>query len=376
MMHKDENSFQYSSLILQEREPSYKLLVESVRDYAIFMLDTQGRIVTWNVGAERIKGYASEEIIGKHFSIFYPPEAVAARYPEYELKKAKEDGRFEDEGWRVKKDGSTFWVNVVITAIYDADNVHIGFSKITRDLTEKVRNEELMQKNKELHRINTDLDNFIYTASHDLKSPIVNLEGLFSLLSKRLTHTDNSPEQKILEMMKASIYNLSNTIAHLTEVTKIQKDAKETLETVYFQAVLDNIKIDIEQLIIDSGAEIEAVFDEKEILFNRINLRSIIYNLLTNAIKYRSPLRPLQIKISTYRDSGYTVLSVKDNGLGLTASQKSKLFSLFKRFHTHVAGTGVGLFLIKRIIENNNGKIEVESEFEKGSEFKVFFARQ
>jgi PAS domain S-box-containing protein len=373
-MNEEENSSRQSSLLLQESEPSYKLLVESVHDYAIFMLDTRGRIVTWNIGAERIKGYRAEEIIGRHFSIFYPPEVVAANFTEYELKKAREDGRFEDEGWRVRKDGSTFWANVVITPVYNATNTQIGYSKITRDLTERVRNEELMKKNKELHKINTDLDNFIYTASHDLKSPVVNLEGLLSILSKKLNQTENSSEKEILEMMKVSISNLNKTITNLTEITKVQKDVEESLEVVSFQEVLTEVKADIAQLILDSKAIVEEVLDMKEILFNRAYLRSIIYNLLTNAIKYRSPVRPLEIKISTYREFTYSVLSVKDNGLGLTKDQQSKLFSLFRRFHSHVEGSGTGLYLIKRIIENRNGRVEVESELEAGSEFKVFFA--
>jgi signal transduction histidine kinase len=289
------------------------------------------------------------------------------------LKKAKQEGRFEDEGWRVRKDGSIFWANVVITALYNARNEHIGYSKITRDLTEKVRNEELMKKNRELHKINTDLDNFIYTASHDLKSPIVNLEGLLSLLSKKLSYPQHSTEQKIVEMMNVSILNLHKTISHLIDITKIQNNEDDTLAVISFKEIVDNVKADINPQIIESGAAIEETFDIKEILFNRAYLKSILYNLLTNAIKYRSSARPLKIKISTYKDSAYTVLSVKDNGLGLTKAQQSKLFTLFKRFHSHVEGSGTGLYLIKRIIENKGGKIEVLSELDAGSEFKIFF---
>jgi signal transduction histidine kinase len=174
-------------------------------------------------------------------------------------------------------------------------------------------------------------------------------------------------------MMQVCISKLNNTIASLAEITKVQKNVEETLEVVLFEEVLDNVKTDIEPLIIDAKAVIEEHLDIKEILFNHAYLRSIIYNLLTNAIKYRSPARPLQIKIRTYRESAYIVLSVKDNGLGLTKDQQSKLFSLFRRFHTHVEGSGTGLYLIKRIIENKDGRVEVESELEVGSEFKIFF---
>ncbi|WPP50614.1 PAS domain-containing protein [Catalinimonas niigatensis] len=146
---------------LRESEERSRRLIETVKDYAIFLLTPEGRIATWNEGAKRIKGYEAEEIIGCHFSKFYPPEAIMAQYPQFELAKAMEDGRFEDEGWRIKKDGSMFWANVVITPVYDDQKQHIGFTKITRDLSERVRNEALMKKNIALHKINTDLDNFV-----------------------------------------------------------------------------------------------------------------------------------------------------------------------------------------------------------------------
>ncbi len=358
---------------MNESEERWRLLIEGTKDYAIFMLGHEGEVISWNIGAERITGYKAGEITGKHFSVFYPSQAVADKFPEYELKKAKEDGRFEDEGWRLRKDGSTFWANVVITAMYNNQNKHIGFSKITRDLTEKVRNEELMQKNKELHKINTDLDNFIYSASHDLKAPIANLQGLLTVLGKHLHDRISPAERKIMELMNISVVNLNQTVINLTEITKVQKDIEESLETISFIEILNQIKIDIAQLIVESGAGIEENFEVPEIIFNRAYLRSIVYNLVSNAIKYRSPLRPPQVKISTYTESDYIVLSVKDNGLGLTASQQSKLFSLFKRFHNHVEGSGTGLYMIKRMVENKSGKIEVKSEPGIGSEFKVFF---
>ncbi|QHT66379.1 PAS domain S-box protein [Rhodocytophaga rosea] len=375
-MIEEEDAFKHSGPLWLEGDSINKLIIESVKDYAIFMLDTDGRILTWNIGAERIKGYQAKEIIGKHFSVFYPPEALADQYPQYELRKAKQEGRFEDEGWRVRKDGSTFWANVVITAIYNTDTQHIGFSKVTRDLTEKLRNEELMKKNKELHKINIDLDNFIYTASHDLKAPIVNLEGLLSRLSKKLILIESSAEMEILEMMKTSILNLKKTIANLVEITKSQQNTGEAIEAISFSEIIDHAKEDIDLLIVESDAQFREELMVKEVLFNRAYLKSILHNLLTNAIKYRSPSRDLQITIRTYREASYIVLSVKDNGLGLSKTQQSNLFSLFRRFHTHVEGSGIGLYLVKRIIENRQGRIEIESEINKGSEFKIFFVSE
>lgn len=358
---------------MYESEERSRLLIEGIRDYAIFMIGTDGHVTSWNIGAERITGYTSEQITGRHFSVFYLPQAIADKFPDYELKKAKENGRFEDEGWRLRKDGSTFWANVLITPIYNEQNRLIGYSKITRDLTEKVRNEELMQKNKELHKINTDLDNFIYTASHDLKAPIANLQGLIAVLEKQLNQKASPAEKKILGLMNVSIENLTQTIANLTEITKVQKDVEQSAETISFKEILHQIKLDVEQQLLDSGAVLEENLTVENIEFNRAYLRSILYNLLSNAMKYRSPARPLHITISTYAADAYIVLSVKDNGLGLTETQQAKLFSLFKRFHNHVEGSGIGLYMIKRIIENKNGRIEVASKPDLGTEFKVFF---
>jgi PAS domain S-box-containing protein len=136
-----------------ESEGRFRLLVESVRDYAIFMLDPDGRVLTWNAGAERFKGYQANEIIGQHFSRFYPPEALARDLPRHELEVAKETGTFEDDGWRVRKDGSLFWANVVITAVRDATGKLLGFAKVTRDLTQRRNQEEALRQSEERFRL-------------------------------------------------------------------------------------------------------------------------------------------------------------------------------------------------------------------------------
>ncbi len=373
MSSNNKNFLKQTTKLPDESEDIYKLLVESVYDYAIFMLDAKGRVKTWNKGAERIKGYSAKEIIGKHFSTFYLKQAIDEDFPAYELKQAVKVGRFEDEGWRVKKDGSTFWANVIITPVYK-DGKHIGFSKVTRDLTERLRNDELMRKNKELLRINTDLDNFIYTASHDLKSPITNLEGLLTLLNQKVEQKVTSDETKIIHLMNTSLLRLKKTIGDLTEVTKIQKGLEEIAEEISLHELVKEVKRDIEMQIAEADAEIEEHFGVATLTFSRIGLKSILYNLISNAIKYRSPDRPVKIKMNTYTTEGHVALSVKDNGLGLKKEQQEKLFTIFKRFHSHVEGTGIGLYMIKRIIENSGGWIDVKSQPDQGSEFIVHFS--
>ncbi len=358
---------------LSESEEQSRLLITAVKDYAIFLLTPEGKIATWNEGAKRIKGYEAEEIIGCHFSQFYPAEVVSTQYPEFELAKALEDGRFEDEGWRVRKDGSQFWANVTITPIYNHQNQHIGYTKITRDLSERIRNEAIMRKNKELHKVNTDLDNFVYTASHDLRSPITNLEGLLSLVERIISPKLNEAENQIIEKMNASLLRLQNTIGSLIEVTKAQKNLEEIEEVVSFKVVLEEIKEEISPLLTSTKAIISENLQVRELTFAKASLRSIIYNLLSNAIKYRSPERQAEVKVSTYREEGQVILCIKDNGLGLSKFHQEKLFTMFKRFHTHVEGTGIGLYIVKRTIENYGGKIQVKSKLNEGTEFKLYF---
>jgi signal transduction histidine kinase len=233
-------------------------------------------------------------------------------------------------------------------------------------------NQALSLNNEELTQINNDLDNFVYTASHDLKAPISNLEGLTSMLRRKLQHL-GPVENQILTLVQQSVNKLQGTIRDLAEITKVQKEKDIPGEPILFEEILKDVTDDIKNLIAESGAVITADLEKKEVTYARKNLRSIVYNLLSNAIKYRSPGRVPHIHITTKAENEYIVMHVQDNGLGLKPSQQEKLFSMFKRFHTHVEGTGIGLYIIRRIIENNGGKIEVDSEYGQGTTFKAYF---
>jgi len=160
---------------VRHSEERFRLMVEAVKDYAIFMLDPEGRVASWNAGAERIKGYRSSEILGKHFSIFYPPDRVAARWPEHELEVARAEGRFEEEGWRLRKDGSRFWANVIITAVYDQSGELRGFTKVTRDLTERRRMETLEAEGKQMTE-------FLAMLGHELRNPLAPIRNAVAVM--------------------------------------------------------------------------------------------------------------------------------------------------------------------------------------------------
>jgi signal transduction histidine kinase len=259
--------------------------------------------------------------------------------------------------------------------------VVIGYYALITDISERKRAQkdledalqETNNKNEELKRINIDLDNFVYTASHDLKSPIANLEGITGVLLKKISKKLEKDEIGLIELIHQMTTKLKSTIKDLTEITKVQKDFEEVPERVSFEEVFENIKADLSPLLTEYAAIISTDFEVKEINYARKNLRSILFNLANNALKYHSPERKPLIQIQTRMEGEYILLSIADNGLGIPAGQIHKLFSMFKRLHTHVEGSGIGLYITKRIIENNEGRIEVESEEGKGSMFKVFF---
>src|SRR5690554_3669310 len=365
-------------LLHQASAAHYNFLLESIKDHAIFMLDPEGFIATWNAGAENIKGYTYEEVVNKHFSIFYTQEDRERNYPAEVLASVKRDGKFEEQGWRVRKDGSRFWANVLITPIFNEQNQHIGFTKITRDLSERIKNKELMQKNQELYRVNQDLDNFIYAASHDLKAPISNIEGLLTVLLESLSPETlaNEHNQRIIGMMQYSINRFKLTISNLTDVVKLQKEYSLPPTTVNLAEVTKEVLLDMKQIIESSNVNTRTEIDcDTSIHYSRNNLRSIIYNLVSNGIKYRSPERPPYVEIRCSEKEDYIVLEVEDNGLGMDAKNKNNIFKMFHRLHDHVDGTGIGLFMVKRIIENAGGTIEVKSNLGEGSVFTVLLRK-
>ena len=235
---------------------------------------------------------------------------------------------------------------------------------------------ELKNANQRLTHINVDLDNFIYTASHDLKAPIINIEGLLSLLRKKLPQENLEQEQvdSLMEMMQNSVERFKRVVSNLTDITKLQKEADQGPSQVSIPKIIQEVILDLGQMVRESDAQFEVdIADCSVISFAEKNLRSILYNLISNAIKYRSPERTPQVRITCKKMPDYVVLKVQDNGLGIDLRQEEKLFSMFRRLHTHVEGSGIGLFMVKRIIENSGGKIKVDSRLGEGSTFSVYF---
>ncbi|UYZ64744.1 PAS domain-containing sensor histidine kinase [Hymenobacter weizhouensis] len=239
-------------------------------------------------------------------------------------------------------------------------------------------NEELNESNRQLTRTNVDLDNFIYTASHDLKAPITNIEGLLLALEQELpaaAQVGDVPE--MLHRMQGAIERFKRTIAHLTDISRLQKEHGQPSAPVPLAALIEEVCLDLTPLLAETQARLNVdVAACPAVTFAEKNLRSIVYNLLSNALKYRYPDRAPEVHIRCRAEAGYQVLEVQDNGLGLDLSQgQERLFQMFQRLHTHVEGTGIGLYMVKKIVENAGGRIEVESQLGQGSTFRVYFLR-
>lgn len=362
----------------------YKLLVDSIQDYAIFLMDKDGYIQTWNKGAQKNKGYTAEDIIGKHFSTFYMLEDIKADKPAKELELAKRFGRAEDEDWRVRKDGSRFWASVVITALYN-DGELVGFAKVTRDLTDRKHQEdELRQANKllrsqqeELQTLNKSKDEFISLASHQLRTPATAIKQLLGMYVDGLY---GGLDEKHLSIIRKAYESNDRQLSIVNSLLKVaQVDAgkvKLTIDDCDLDRLLKDIIDDFKDTLSERKQSIKYVNKATYpvIKADAQNLRMCLENLVSNASKYTHEKGALQIVLSNTNEEEVCV-SIEDNGVGIAKEDMGSLFEKFKRLPNelsdHVGGTGLGLYWANKVVNLHGGRIEVTSKLNKGSTFKV-----
>ena len=359
---------------LRWTEEGFRLMVESVTDCAIVMLDSDGDVVSWNTGAERIKGYRAEEIVGQHFSRFYPAQDIERGVPQRDLDSAAAEKRFEVEGWRVRKDGSTFWANVVFTAIRDPAGNARGFAKLTRDLTERRQVEETLTRAKgAAEKANLAKSNFLSSMSHELRSPLNAILGFAQLMESDPTPVTASQTASIAEILRAGWYllELINEILDLAQIESGKLSLSK--EPTSLAEVILECQAMIEPQAQKGG--IRMTFPHFDVplfvLADRTRLKQVLMNLLSNAVKYNQSGGTVVVDCLATRPDRIRI-SVKDSGAGLPPEKLAQLFQPFNRLGQErgaVQGTGIGLVMSKRLVELMGGVIGVESSVGVGSEF-------
>jgi len=382
--------------MLRQSEERARLLIESVKDYAIFMLDPRGYILSWNAGAQRIKGYAAAEIIGQHFSIFYPLEVRRLEHPDRELRIARETGRYEEEGIRLRKSGERFWANVVITAVYEPSNGELrGFAKVTRDLTERRAAEEAMRLASEaisIERLRADearnalkaRDEFISVAAHELRTPLsallLKVESARALLAKVPLSGDGAGAlSKLSDRLNGAlgqIGRLTGLIHRLLDASAIVRNSLALrVDAVSMRDLAQRAVADYQDAAETAGCVLTLkVQSSADGYWDELRLEQVIANLLSNAIKYGAG-KPIEVRVEEVADT--VRLVVIDHGIGIDASDTDRIFGRFERAVSleNYGGLGLGLYISQSIVDAHGGSIRVSSTPQQGSTFTVELPR-
>ena len=369
-----------STNALRENQEQFRSVVSGVSDYAIIMLDLEGRVTSWNAGAESITGYRVDEILGRHFSSLYPPQDVAQGKPGLELDIVKTKGRLEEEGWRLRKDGSQFWANVVITALSDEAGHLRGFVNFTRDTTERMRLEqELRDKNVELERASRAKDVFLANMSHELRTPLNAIIGFTGTLLMRLPGPLLPDQEKQLRTVQGSGRHLLSLINDLLQVAKIGADKQEfDIEPVACNSMVEEVAAMLRGQAMKSGLQLGVQVPDAPayVQADRRALRQVLLNLVGNAIKFTEH-GSVTIGLERTEDHGKAMVAfhVTDTGPGIEEKQQGLLFEPFSRIHSahrpEIEGTGLGLHVSRMLAEQLGGSISLESKPGAGSTFTL-----
>ncbi|NMH27372.1 PAS domain-containing sensor histidine kinase [Flavobacterium silvaticum] len=383
LVQRRTKSLERKNRELQASELRFQRMTEEVEDYAILLLDLDGTILNWNKGAEKIKGYREDEIVGKNITEFYLPRDRRNKLPEKLIRDASVKGRATHEGERIRKDGTVFWGSITITAIHDEDGEVIGFSKVTRDLTErKLAEDQLRQYTAELEFRNQELEQFAYIASHDLQEPLRKIRMFTGMLADNLDNRELV--SKYYEKIESSAARMSDLIQSVLNYSRLDK-TENKFETIDLNQIVSHVLSDFELLIEEKQAVI--LCDVLPVLRAiPLQMTQLFSNLIGNALKFceKEPritigcskadaemlgsVSQLDVKKEYYR------ICIKDNGIGFEQKYAEQIFTIFQRLNSKSTyeGTGIGLALCKKIAENHRGNITASSEPGKGAEFCIF----
>jgi PAS domain S-box-containing protein len=376
---------------LRRSEERFRLLVEGVADYAIFMLDVNGRVATWNEGAQRIKGYAADEILGQHFSAFYPAEVRDSGWPEYELQQARETGRFMDAGWRLRKDGSRFWAQVTLTALRDESGQLVGFAKLTRDMTDSMRIEAMELASREheeildaernariaAQRATRMKDEFLATLSHELRTPLTSILGWTQVLLRAKPGDERINLQRAIEVIDRNARAQVQLIDDLLDLNRIMNGKlRLDLQQVDIAGIIQAAVESVAPSASAKGVELQSLLDAGHAMVNGDSgrLQQVVWNLLNNAIKFTPAGGRVQVLLQ--RVDSRVAFSVSDTGIGIPANFLPQVFDRFTQQDGSTSrahgGLGLGLAICRQLIELHGGSIRAESAGEgQGASFFV-----
>jgi PAS domain S-box-containing protein len=365
--------------MLVESERRFRLMVESVVDYAIFMLDAEGRVASWNAGAQRILGYQAEGIVGERLARFYAEEERALGKPQRELEVASSAGRFEDEGWRVRKDGSVFRAHVVVTAVRDEEGRLLGFAKVIRDLTERTRVEaELIRAKVAAENASEAKSQFLANMSHELRTPLNSMLILARLLADNPGGNLNPKQLQFAQTIHASGMDLLSLINDLLDLAKIESGAIASVDIA--AARLDELAAELErsfrQVAQSKGLRFAIGIDPAAPATIRTDLqrvKQVLKNLLANAFKFT---REGGVTLRIAPDGpGWIAFSVADSGIGIPEDKQQVIFEAFQQADgttsRRYGGTGLGLSISRELTRLLGGEIRLVSHEGRGSTFSL-----
>jgi PAS domain S-box-containing protein len=363
---------------LRTSEERFRVLIQSVQDYGIFMLDPDGRVASWNEGARRIKGYEAEEILGRHFSVFYPASAKASGFPDHELEVARAVGRFEDEGWRVRKDGTQFWANVVITALFGDDGSLLGFAKVTRDLTERraaqQRELEDARRLADAEASSRAKSGFLAAMSHELRTPLNAISGYAQLMQEGIAGPVSEQQREYLTRIITSQQHLLAIVNDLLNYSRIEAgEVAYEREPVSMREVVDRVLAMVTPQAERKGLELTTGRCGTEIvaLADQLKTEQVLLNLVSNAVKFTPDGGA--VTVSCGRIERAVTIEVRDDGPGIPEDKQQDIFEPFVQLgrtltSTH-EGAGLGLAISRDLARAMGGDVTVESILGAGSTF-------
>lgn len=354
----------------------FRLLFENSDEYAMVLLDGDGRITGWNRGAERLLGWSTEEALGEQGAIFFTEEDRRKGAPEQEINTALAKGRAEDTRWHIKKSGECFWASAVLEAVEDGEGNVVGFAKIIRDRTEVKRYEEALEKKAEvlerrseqLEQSNQRLEAFASYVAHEMRSPLLGASLVIDALFERYDDVIEPEDLERAREVKNTLHDIKQFVADLLTYSRLDGPEEIEREPVQARTVVDEARADLRPLVEDRGANVE-VGELPEVRANPTQLRHLFRNLLSNALTYNESEVP-RVRVEAREKAQAWVFRVADNGVGISKDDQQAIFDLFERKDEGGAsGIGVGLALTRRIVEAHGGEIWVESEPGQGTTF-------